>query len=280
MRALGTPPLPGFLSSTAGHRVLVAREDLLDRCVAAGLEEATAWEAALVPGGSGRGAAGRLELPGSVRLVLKRMRRGGLAAAFWRDRFASAARLLRNLSLPVEAARRGVATAAPAALLVEEGPPGLYRAWLATLEISGARDILTRLSCSPPPDEREVVAVICAVRRLHDAGVEHRDLNLGNLLLGPGGDGEPAVWVVDLDRAQLHPGPLAARKRRAALRRMERSYLKRFGEAGPLGGAPGERWRRIYAEGNEALAAALDVGRGVARASLALHRLGWRKRAR
>ncbi len=280
MRMPGTPPLPGFLSSKAGHRVLVAREDLLDRSIAAGLADAAVWEAALASGGPGRGAAGRLELFGGVRLVLKRMRRGGLAAAVWRDRFASAARLLRNLSVPVEAARRGVATAAPAALLVEEGPPGLYRAWLATLEIPGAKDLLSRLSCSPPPDEKEIAAVIRAVRHLHDAGVEHRDLNLGNLLLGPGGDGEPEAWVVDLDRAKLHPGPLPARKRRAALRRMERSYLKRFGEAGPLGGAPGARWRGIYAEGNEALAAALEAGRGVARASLALHRLGWRKRTR
>jgi hypothetical protein len=204
------------------------------------------------------------------------MRRGGWTARLWRDRFAGAARLLRNLSVPIEAARRGVLTAAPAAMLIEKGPLRLYRAWLAADEITGAEDLLTRLSGPRPPGQAEIAEVLRAVRRMHDAGVEHRDLNLGNLLLRAGAGGAPEAHVVDLDRARLLDGPLGVRRRRAALLRMERSYLKCFGEGGPLPGPRGRLWIEAYAEGDPALARALDAGSCVARASLALHRLGWR----
>jgi 3-deoxy-D-manno-octulosonic acid kinase len=276
-RALGAPR--GFLTRGRGCRVLFAREELLDRALAAGLDEPEAWEAVLGarPGEPGRGAGGRLVLDGDTRWVVKRMRRGGWTARLWRDRFAGAARLLRNLSVPVEVARRGVPTAAPAAMLLEEGPFRLYRAWLAVDEIPGAEDLLTRLAGARPPGSAEIAEVLRTVRRMHDAGVEHRDLNLGNLLLRSGAAGALEAHVVDLDRARLLDGPVGTGKRRAALRRMERSYVKRFGEGGPLPGPRGRRWIEAYAAGDPALARALAARSWAARASLALHRLGWRR---
>lgn len=42
------------------------------------------------------------------------------------------------------------------------------------------------------------------VRRLHDAGIRHRDLSVGNLLVRPGAPGEPPVLsLLDLNRARL-----------------------------------------------------------------------------
>ena len=70
------------------------------------------------------------------------------------------------------------------ALLLQAGPPGLYQAWLAVEEVPGAVDLLSRLDPTPPPAPDEIAAAISVVRRMHDAGLEHRDLNLGNLLLG------------------------------------------------------------------------------------------------
>jgi hypothetical protein len=277
MRPIGTLVPAGFSARAAGRRTLLAREDLVDRVLAAGLFDPAAWQGLVGagPAGPGRGASGRLVLPGGVRLVVKRMRRGGWAASLWRDRFAGTSRLLRNLSVPIEASRRGVPTAAPAAMLTEQGPPGLYRAWLAVEEIRGAEDLLTRWSRPAPPGEAEVAEVLRTVRRMHDAGVDHRDLNLGNLLVRAEGEGVPETYVVDLDGARLHDGPLPVRKRRAALLRMERSYLKRFGDRGPLGAPRGRMWAEGYSEGDPALARALSAGNLLARLTLAIHRAGW-----
>lgn len=48
------------------------------------------------------------------------------------------------------------------------------------------------------------------IRRLHEAGIWHRDLSVGNVLLKPGPDGVPdALYLIDLNRARLGrpPGP-------------------------------------------------------------------------
>jgi Ser/Thr protein kinase RdoA (MazF antagonist) len=59
---------------------------------------------------------------------------------------------------------------------------------------------------------------------MHDQGLHHRDLNAGNLLLRPQGDGF-AVTIIDLDRARLMASVPAGR-RRAALARLARSLAK------------------------------------------------------
>ena len=98
------------------------------------------------------------------------------------------------------------------------GPPGFYRGWLATRLIEGAADLVRRFASATPPHASELSTVVALVRRMHDAGIEHPDLNLGNLLLR-GGPAGPESFVVDLDRVRLHDGPLAFARRQTALRR-------------------------------------------------------------
>ena len=46
------------------------------------------------------------------------------------------------------------------------------------------------------------------VRRLHEAGIWHRDLSVGNVLLRPGPDGAPeALYLIDLNRSRVGPRP-------------------------------------------------------------------------
>jgi tRNA A-37 threonylcarbamoyl transferase component Bud32 len=41
-------------------------------------------------------------------------------------------------------------------------------------------------------------------RRLHDSGLRHRDLSVGNLIVRPGAPGEPpTLSLLDLNRARL-----------------------------------------------------------------------------
>jgi hypothetical protein len=141
--------------------------------------------------------------------------------------------------------------------------------------VPGATDLREVLAAARP-EPAALDAAVRLVRRMHDVGLLHPDLNLGNLLAAPAEGGRWNAWVVDLDRASLAPGPLGAAARRRSLRRLDRSYLKLFGAEGPLGVDPWREWVRMYAGGDAEVAAALSKGRGIARLKLALHRLRWR----
>ena len=109
---------------------------------------------------------------------------------------------------------------------------------------------------------------------MHDRGLAHRDLNLGNLLIRRGT--APQAFVIDLDRARLHVGPLGFHPRQRALRRLERSYVKSC-----VAGSVSEDVRNsiytLYAADDRGLAARLEQGRYAGRAWISLHRLGWRR---
>lgn len=257
----------GEVGGGPGRRLLVRPERRM-AVLAAGLLDPGRWEAALSAEGGGRGRAGRLHLEDGV-VWGKRMRRGGALAPLWRDRFLGRERLMRNVMVAEEAVARGVPTPAPVALLTEEGPPGLFRAWLATEWVEGARDLasLLRDDVVGPVELREALRV---VRVLHDAGIEHPDLNLGNLLLRRSSSG-PQAFVVDLDRARLHGQGLSPARRQAALRRLERSHAKLFGVPGPFGG-DGSAWYEGYAGDDPALSAYLTAGRPAGRLRLVMHR--------
>ncbi len=186
--------LDGFRRIDVADGELWIAEDFEDGAERLGLTDQSRWNASIEAGTrAGRGKIAHIEDAGR-HLTLKQLRRGGLAARLWRDRFAARDRLIRNLSLPRAARQRGVATPAALALLVVGGPPGLWRGWLATETVVGGRD-LGGLLLADGIRDRDWRAALDAVRGLHDAGFEHPDLNLGNLLLDPAG----RAWILDLD---------------------------------------------------------------------------------
>jgi 3-deoxy-D-manno-octulosonic acid kinase len=269
-------PPPGFVARRGPLGLLLAAESRADELLAAGLDREAGWTAPLgsAHAGAGRGATARLDLSGGP-VRLKQLRRGGGLAVLWRDRFAGPRRPLANLELPLEARRRGVVTPAPLGLFVTEGPPGLCRAWMAAEEIGGARDLATCFASAETPVRDELESVLQTVRGMHDAGVEHRDLNLGNLLLRREATGSLQVWVLDLDRARMHEAGLPFRLRQRALRRLERSYVKLFAARG-AGSVddPRELFFDLYGSADSALAERLRRGRRTGRLLLLLHRIG------
>lgn len=263
-----------------GHVLLLAVDGLDDRAATV-LRDAATWAGLedydSPKETSGRGGTRRVDLGDGRRAVVKKMRRGGLAARVWRDRFIGAGRLVANLEVPVRALRLGIPTARPLALLLREGLPGLFQAWMATEEIGGTEDLLARLRRDPVPSEPEQRSVLRTLRDAHDAGLDHPDLNLGNVLVGSGkGDGDWSVHLIDLDRSTQAQTALPFRARQRCLRRLERSYVKNFGDPGPLGPGGTDRWYDLYAEGDAVLGDRLRSGRRAGRRLLGLHRLGWR----
>jgi len=269
-----TPPA-GFESIDCAPGTLLADTARCEDLRRAGLDDLRGWESRLEHGAGhgGRGATARLVAGSGPALLLKQLRRGGLAGPLWRERFAGTRRLEDNLALPLEAIARGVRTPRPVALFLLEGPRGLYRGWLAQEEIAEAIS-LSRLVLSGRALSDEVFsAAVRAVRAMHDRGVEHRDLNLGNLLVEPASG---LVWVVDLDDARLHAGPLPFHLRQRALRRLERSWVKTLVRDSRPADASGDGWYRRYAGSDTGLAARLARGRAAGRLWLRLHRLTWR----
>ena len=60
-----------------------------------------------------------------------------------------------------------------------------------------------------------------AIRKMHEAGIDHADLNMNNILV----DKKGAVFIIDFDKAAVHP-ELGQRRRIRNLRRLLRSLRK------------------------------------------------------
>jgi 3-deoxy-D-manno-octulosonic acid kinase len=180
---------------------------------------------------SGRGGAFRARCAGDLRVVVRPCRRGGwigrvIAGTYvgWRPR------PWRELAVSLEARARAVPT--PAILAVRAVGRGIYRGAVVTEEAPDTLTLAEALTQVTAAAARIRLARAAgeAVGRLHEAGVEHADLNLGNILVSrPPLDG-PAL-IIDLDGARLHRIPLAARARRRNLRRLERSWRRLSGES-------------------------------------------------
>jgi 3-deoxy-D-manno-octulosonic acid kinase len=174
------------------------------------------------PLAGGRGAAWRIVLPGGVHAVLRENRRGGLVRHLVARHYLGVRpRPFTELAVTAEARRRGVP--APEVLAARVDGRLVYRGALVTRELPGALPLLAALSRADDAGVRDALAASAGrtVARLHDAGVFHVDLNLGNILVSDAG-----TALVDFDRARLGRGPLDAAARRRNLRRLGRSLRK------------------------------------------------------
>lgn len=234
---------PEFRRITRRGALLAARADLLEAALDLGLLEAGGLEAAFAqspPGATGRSATALLELPQTGaepggRLLLRRLMHGGALAGLLGDCFASARRPLRELAVTAALRARGAPVPRPA--LVAGKRRGLcWSLAFATFYEEGSRDLL-RVLRGPGPAHllRCAAAAGRAVRRFHDLGGRHADLQAANLLLRETPAGAE-VLLIDLDRARLGPPPSPA-ARMAEIMRLYRSLLKRgvLGRIGPRG---------------------------------------------
>lgn len=221
--ALEEPP-QGFTRVERGRAVLVVRAGLVDALVEAGIEDPEGLVDRSPSTLIGRGRLALVDLPAGGRAVVRPVLRGGLLGKLVRRVSFDPRRALTELRVSVEAAARGARVLDVLAAVTR--PAGLgWRHGLVTREVAGALDLASALGAFPEgaPRRRALAAAGLAIRRLHDAGVDHVDLNLKNVLLLPAGD---EALVIDLDRCRLGPQPASAAVRERNLVRLLRSWTK------------------------------------------------------
>lgn len=180
------------------------------------------WQArgALTEQTGGRGSIDFIDLEGR-NWVMRRYLRGGMAAQIAHDRYLflgeSRTRSFRELRLLAELRDRKLPVPAPVAACYRRGLL-TYSAALITERLSGARTLSETLVAGHMDDARWAAIGRC-LRRFHDAGVQHADLNAHNIMLGENGE----VWLLDFDRGRLRtPGSWTGR----VLDRLARSLAK------------------------------------------------------
>lgn len=176
---------------------------------------------------------------GEVGLVHRAYLRGGLPGRLVRRRYLwtglARSRPVRELLLAATLHREGLPV--PDAVAARVRRRGLtWEGDLITVEVPGARTLADRiLAGSAPPDLWSEAGR--SIRKVHEAGAFHADLNIRNLLV----DHRDQVWVIDWDRGRIRrvrPG-----WRQANLLRLRRS-LSREPE---LDAAARHRWADLMA---------------------------------
>ena len=183
-------------------------------------------QGAIVGEALGRGTTWIVQ-EGERRLVLRHYRRGGLIARVSPDRYVwrgeAATRPFRELQLIDVLQDAGLPVPAPvAARYQREG--AFYRGDILTEFLPDTGSLAQRLAASGVSLATWAAIGRC-LRRFHDFGACHADLNAHNILLR----GDEAVFLIDFDRGSLRrPGMW----RDANLVRLRRSIEKLGDERG------------------------------------------------
>ncbi len=222
----------------------------------------------------GRGTTPVIPVNRDLQMILRRYRHGGIFAALTGTLFWGPQRALRELDVTARA--EASAAPVPHALCLVLWPVAgpLWSALIGTRMESQSLDLLEALRL--PEDRGARRRLVCevggAVRRLHDAGVEHHDLQLRNILVTR--ETQRRIVVVDLDRARFHVrGTMPPNRRARNLGRLARSAVKEGLLPGVLGRRELAAFIAAYTTGNRVLRAELRAHVGWERAKLWLHQV-------
>ncbi|MFP3873198.1 MAG: 3-deoxy-D-manno-octulosonic acid kinase [Thiohalophilus sp.] len=206
---------------TSGKCHILYDTECLDQ-VDDGFFEPERWAAQqlLLGQAPGRGATVFVQ-HGNKVLALRHYHRGGMPAKLCRDRYLwlglERSRPWQEWHLLQTLYQRGLPV--PRTVAARVCRTGMtYRADIIT-EVVEASPLADWLEKKPLPPARLMALGQC-LRRFHDEGVYHADLNARNILL----DREGRITLIDFDRGRLRKP--AASWQRANLKRLKRSLAK------------------------------------------------------
>lgn len=164
---------------------------------------------------------------GEHGLLLRHYYRGGLVGKFNKDRFkrepVEQSRAMAEFALLLKLRELELPVPRPVAARFVKAPIWGYRADILVEVIPHARDTFKALQ-QQQLTEAQWLRVGATIRKLHDAGVYHSDLNCHNIML----DNNDAVWIVDFDKCGFRQ---FGEWREANLQRLLRSLNKELTKA-------------------------------------------------
>ncbi len=211
------------------------------------------------------------------RMVIRKYSHGGLFRFLSRDLFLSGTRSIKELTLTEEIRSSGIPTVQPigAIHLRVYGP--LYRAFLFTLEMSSAKNLIQyfhEMESSASPEKlfhkRNMIRNAgFLLRQFHQKGFYHGDLQLKNLLvLGN------QVLIIDFDRS-YHKTSLSTSERTKNLLRLYRSAEKWRHFGLPVTRTDSLRFLKAYAGEDRKILKAVRKALWTYSIRLFIHRIGW-----
>ena len=188
----------------------------------------------------GRGSAWFIEAPHGP-VVLRHYLRGGWAATFSRQSYfftgVSNSRPFREYHILAELYAMGLSVPRPVAALCQHHGVVSTGA-IMTACIAPSKTLADILSVGELAEGTWMRVGSC-IRKFHDAGVWHADLNARNILL----DADHKVYLIDFDRARFSPGKPVDGE--GNLKRLRKS-LQKFWPAGQMP-ALQEAWDKLMA---------------------------------
>lgn len=179
------------------------------------------WDDAAEPVASGGRGAAWFVVGAFGSGVLRRYRRGGIAARFSSDRYLwlGEERVRSLAEYRLLARLRAADLPVPAPLLAGWWRNGVsYRAAILVERIDGARSLASWLDGNTDDAPWETIGATIA--RFHRHGLDHADLNAHNILV----DGTGRAWLIDFDRSRIRRPEEAWQ--RGNLDRLQRSLAK------------------------------------------------------
>jgi 3-deoxy-D-manno-octulosonic acid kinase len=226
----------------------------------------------------GRGAAPSVGLRRDVSVILRRYQHGGVFGWLTGMLHLGLSRALAELRVTARAEASGAPVPHVVCLALWPAFGPFWSALIGTREERGARDLYDVLAAAD--DARARVPLLrevgSAVRKLHEAGVDHRDLQLRNILVTEQ-DGKRRIVVIDLDRANHYSsGRLSPRLRARSLGRLFRSAVKQGLWPERVGRREVAAFLAAYTARDRGLRRELRGRVRIERLKLALHRLRYR----
>ncbi|UJF19262.1 3-deoxy-D-manno-octulosonic acid kinase [Vibrio sp. SS-MA-C1-2] len=210
---------------TIGNQVIWFNRDLLTEDPAVCFEPQF-WQQQNRVIGSAQGRGTTWFVRGErIEMALRHYRRGGLFGRFIKDSYIFSdwqqTRPAQELALMEKLVEGGVRVPRPVAgRAIKSGL--FYRADLLVEKIANGKDLVGLLQLAPLSHDI-YVKIGEMVRKMHDLGVCHTDLNSHNILL----DDQQQVWIIDFDKCGEKSGE---GWKSDNLARLKRSFIKEQGK--------------------------------------------------
>jgi len=222
---------PSYFPIKKGKVFLVLKEEYRDDLLQQGIEDIEAFLQAHRETSKyllGRTPHPSIPLKDEKRMVIRLYSHGGLFRIFTRDLYLLGTRSIQELTLTEKILSRGIPTIQPIGAIHRSVLLLFYKAYLLSLEISGAKDLIQYFQEIGPHPSRErllhkrrtIRSAGLLVHQFHEAGFFHGDLQLKNILV----EGDQ-ILLIDFDRSYRKP-TLPVQKMIKNLLRLNRSVEK------------------------------------------------------